>query len=162
MRRKYEIDESYWLVRRSRSFSRRALFTLRRAALALKWGRVPKIWELSFIDRMKELEETGLTFDEVLHSTLPQLFGEDPSQVLRFWIGRKARRNPERFARSVSEMFGSSARSVLGGIELLSVEMNLFEMSAPQEPPYQSLLEAIQRSDATMTVAQPIKLQGRP
>jgi hypothetical protein len=160
--RKYEVDESYWLVRHSRSFSRHALFTLRRAALTFRWGRVPKTWELFFIDRMKELEETGLTFDEVLHSTLPQLFGEDPSQVLRFWIGRKARRNPERFARSVSEMFGSSARSVLGGIELLSVEMNLFEMNAPQEPPYQSLLDAIQKSDATMTVAQLNRPQGRP
>lgn len=135
---------------------------LRRAALFFKWGRVPKVWELSFIDRMKELEETGLTFDEVIHSTLPQLLGEDPSQVLRFWIGRKARRNPERFTRSVSEMFGSSARSVFGGIELLSVEMNLFETNVPQEPPYQSLLDAIQRSDAAMTVAQPNGPQGRP
>jgi len=135
---------------------------LRRAALILRWRRVPKTWELFFIDRMKELEEEELTFDEVLRSSLPQLFGEDPSQVLRFWIGKKARNNPERFARSVSEMFGSSARSVLGGIELLSVEMNLFEMSAPQKPAYQSLLDAIQRSDATMTVAQPTGPQGRP
>jgi hypothetical protein len=162
MRRRYEVDESYWLVRRSRSFPRRALFTLRRAALTLKWGRIPNTWELSFIDRMKELENVGLTFDEVLRSTLPQLFGDDPSHVLRFCIGRKARCNAELFTRTISKMFGSSARSVLSSMEMLSDEVSLLEKNTPREPPYQSLLDAIERSEENMTVAQPGKPQGRP
>jgi|GEM_PF-403807 len=176
LRRKYEVDESFWLIQRWRSFSRRVFPTLRRAALSFsrrapfmlrrtafffKWGRVPKAWELSFVDRMKKLEEAGLTFDEVLRSTLPQFLGEDPSRILRSWVGKKARRNPERFARSVSELFGASARSVLGSIEMFSDEKNMLEKKAPKEPPYQSLLEAIQRSEAGMTVAQPNKPQGK-
>ena len=136
--------------------------TLRRAALFFKWGRVPKAWELSFIDRMKELEKVGLTFDEVLRSVLPQLFGEDPSRVLRFCMGRKARCNPVRFAKATSKMFGSSARSVLASMEMLSDEVSMLEKKVPKEPPYQSLLEAIQRSDAAMTVAQSDKPRGRP
>lgn len=161
MRRKYEVDESYWLVRFARSFLCRALFTLRRAALTLKWGRVPETWELLFIDRMGELEKVGLTFDEILQSTLPQFLGEDTSDVLSSWIGAKARCSPERFARSISEMFGASARNVLGNIDILIDEVSLLEKKAPEEPPYQSLLEAIQRIDAGMTVAQPIKSRGR-
>jgi hypothetical protein len=176
-RRKYEVDESYWLVRRWRSFSHRAvpalrrsalsfsrgaLLTLRRAGLFVKWGRVPKTWELSFLDRMKELEGAGCTFDEVLRSTLPQFLGEDPSGVLRSWIGKKARHNPERFARTISKMFGTSARSILGNIERLANEESLLAVNAPQKPPYQSMLEAIQRSDAAMAVPQPDKPKGRP
>lgn len=142
--------------------SGRTLFTLRRAALFFKWGRIPKTWEMSFLDRMKELRKVGLTFDEVLRSTLPQFFGEDPSRILRFCIGRKARSNPERFARSVSEMFGSSARSVLGSIEMLVDEKSLLEAKVPKEPPIQSLLVAMQRANAGKTVVQPSKPQGRP
>jgi signal transduction histidine kinase len=177
LRRKYEIDESYWLVRRWRSFllravpalhraalsfSHRALLTLRISFLSLKWGRVPRVWELSFIDRMKELEKAGCAFNEVLRSTLPQFFGADPSGVLRSWVGRKARRNPERFARTVSKMFGTSARSILGNIERLADEESLLAVKAPKEPAYKSLLEAIERSDAAMAVVQPDKPKGRP
>ncbi|MGD0478420.1 MAG: hypothetical protein ABSB29_09690 [Nitrososphaerales archaeon] len=111
---------------------------------------------------MRELENVGLTFDEVLRSTLPQLFGEDPSHVLRFCVGRKARCSPERFARSISKMFGASARSVLSSVEMLSDEQGLLEKNTPREPPIQSLLEAIQRSEAAVIVAQPSKPRGRP
>jgi hypothetical protein len=154
MRRKYEVDESYWLVRRARSFARRALFTLRRAALTLKWGRIPKTWELSFVDRMRELERDGLTFNEVLSSTLPKLMGEDTSYVLRKWVGRRARCNPEGFARNIFEMFGASSRNVLTSLDKLVDKRSLLEAKAPKEPPIQSLLEAIQRTDAAMMVAQ--------
>ena len=142
--------------------SGRVLFTLRRVALTFKWGRIPKTWEMSFLDRMKELRKVGLTFDEVLRSTLPQFFGEDPSRILRFCIGRKARSNPERFARSVSKMFGASARSVLGSIEMLVNEKGLLEAKVPKEPPIQSLLVAMQRANARMMVAQPDRPQGKP
>jgi hypothetical protein len=134
---------------------------LRRAALSFKWGRVPKVWELSFIDGMRAFEEVGLTFDEVLCSTLPHLFGDDTSEVLRTWIGEEARCDPERFARSISKMFGASARNVLGSIDMLVDEASLLKKKAPREPPIQSLLEAMQRSRAGITVAQPSKPQGR-
>ena len=162
MKRKYEVDESYWLIRRSRSFTRRAHFTLRRGALTFKWGRVPKVWELSFIDRMRELEKEGLPFNEVLRSTLPKLMGEDTSYVLRAWVGRTARCNPERFARNISEMFGASSRNVLTSLDKLVDERSLLEAKVPKEPPIQSLLEAIQRTDAAMMVAQADKPQERP
>jgi hypothetical protein len=158
MKRKYEVDESYWLVRESRSTSRRALLTLRRAALFFKWGRVPEIWELSFIDRMRKLQRAGVAFDEVLRSTLPEIFGEDTSLVLRTWVGRKARRNPERFTRSISEMFGASSRNVLGSVDSLVDEASLLQKKVPREPPIQCLLDAIQRADAAMTAAQPVSL----
>ena len=57
-------------------------------------------------------------------------------------------------------MFRSSARSVLASMEMLSDEVSMLEKKVPKEPPYQSLLEAIQRSDAAMTVAQPDKPRG--
>ncbi len=118
------------------------------------------MWELSFIDRMRELERIGLTLDEVLQSTLPQIFGEDTSAVLRTWVGRKARCNPEQFARNISDMFGPSARNVLGSIDKLVDEAGMLEAKVPKEPPIQSLLNAIQRIDAGMTVAQSSKRRG--
>jgi len=155
LKRKYEVDESYWLVQRSRGFFRDALFTLRRVALTIKWGRVPKKWELTFIDRMRELEKAGLTFNEILGATLPQIFGDDTSEVLRAWIGRKARTNPERFARSVSKMFGASARNVLGSVDSLTDETSLFRKKIPEDPPYKSLLDAIRKSDEEMAFPRP-------
>jgi hypothetical protein len=131
------------------------------AALTLKWGRAPNAWELSFIDRMKALQKAGLTFDEILRSSLPQIFGEDTSEVLRSWIGNKARNNPERFARTIAKMFGASARSVVVSVDRLTDEARLFETKTPREPPYKSMLEAIQRADEGMTVAQPRRPQGR-
>ena len=162
MRKRYGVDESYKLVWTSRSFSRQALFTLRRAALTFKWGRVPKVWELSFVDRMRELEKEGLTFNEVLRSTLPKLFGIDPSYVLRTWVGRKARCNPEQFTRNISEMFGASARSVLISLDILIDKQSLLEAKVPKEPPVQSLLVTMQRANAGVIVAQPSKPRGRP
>jgi hypothetical protein len=154
LRRKYELDESYWLVRDSRVTSRHVRLTLRRSALFFMWGRVPKIWELSFVDRMRGLEKVGLTFDEILCSTLPELLGEDPSLVLRVWIGRRARCNPERFARSISKMFGASARNVLGGVDSLVDEASLLAKRTPRKLPIQVLLDAIQRADAAKTSVQ--------
>lgn len=162
MRRKYVADGSHWLVKRFRSFLRQVPPTLRIVALTVKWGRIPNPWELSFIDRMRELEKKGLAFHEVLRSTLPQLFGEDASEILGSWMGRKARCNPERFSRTISKMFGASARSVIVSIDRLSDEVSLLEKNTPKEPPIQSLLEAIRKAEEGMTVEQPSKPQGRP
>ena len=147
LRRKYEVDESYWLVKRGRKFFHIAHFTLRRTGLTFKWGRIPKVWEMSFIDRMREIERAGVSLDEVLRATLPQLFGDDTSEVLRSWIGKRARENPERFARSISKMFGASARNVLGSVDSLTDEVSLLSKKVPTVPPYQSLIDAIRRSD---------------
>jgi hypothetical protein len=155
LKRKYEVDESYWLVKRWRSFWRRVPPFLRRMALTFKWRRIPKTWELSFIDRMTELKKSGLTFDEVLRSALPQLFGDDGSHVLRTWVGKKGRSDPERFTRTASKMFGASAREVLGRIDSLTDVESLLKEKAPREPPYKSLLEAIQRTDKASAVAGP-------
>jgi hypothetical protein len=162
MRRKYVADVSCWLVKCFRSFLRQVPPTLRIVALTVKWGRIPNPWELSFIDRMRELEKKGLAFHEVLSSTLPQLFGEDASEILSSWMGRKARCNPERFTRTISKMFGASARSVIVSIDRLSDEVSLLEKNTPKEPPIQSLLEAIRKAEEGMTVEQPSKPQGRP
>ncbi len=115
-----------------------------------------------FIDRMRELEKRGLPFNAVLRSTLPKLFGVDPSDVLRTWVGKKARRDPEYFVRSVSKMFGASARHVLGSLEMLVDERSLRAAKSPREPPVQALLVAIQKAEAGKTAAQPSKLRERP
>ncbi len=162
MKREYEIDESSWLVRNSRSFPHRACFTLRRVALTVKWGRIPNVWELSFIDRMRQLEKEGLPFNEVLCATLPKLIGVDTSHVLRTWVGRKARHNPEYFTRSISDMFGPSARSVLITLDISVDKQSLFEAKVPKVPPVQSLLVAMQRANTGIVVAQPNMIQVRP
>lgn len=162
MRRKYEVDESYWLVRRGRSLAHSSFFALRMTVLTIKWRRIPKAWEVSFIDRMRELVKAGLTFDEVLSSTLPQIFGEDTSEVLRTWIGRKAGCNPERFAKSISKMFGASARNVLGSVDSLTDEASLFEKKTPKDPPYKSLLDAIRKSDEAVTLAHSLESRKIP
>jgi len=162
MRRKYVANVSYWLVKRFRSFLRQVPPTLRIVALTVKWGRIPNPWELSFIGRMRELEKKGLAFHEVLSSTLPQLFGEDTSEILSSWMGRKARCNPEQFTRTISKMFGASARSVIVSIDRFSDEVSLLEKNTPPEPPYRSILDAIRKAEEGMTVAQPSKPQERP
>lgn len=162
LKRKYEVDESYWLVKGWRSFWRRVPPLLRRVVLTFKWRRIPKTWEISFIDRMRELEKAGLAFDEVLRSTLPQLFGDDGSHVLRTWVGKKGRSDPETFTRTTSRMFGASARNVLGGIDSFTDEESLLKGKAPEEPPYKSLLEAIQRADEAAVVATPDNSREQP
>jgi hypothetical protein len=155
LRRKYEVDDSYWLVIRWRFFWYQVPPVLRKIAFTLKWRRIPKAWELSFIDRMIDLEKAGLTFDEILRATLPHLFGEDPSHVLRSWVGKRGRDNPERFARTISKMFGASAQGVLGSIDTLTDKESLLSEKVPQEPPYKSLVEAIQRADEAMKAGLP-------
>jgi hypothetical protein len=122
--------------------------------VTMKWGRIPQTWELDFIVRMKELQKTGVRFDQVLKTVLPQLFGDDTSVVLSSWIGKKATRSPERFVRSVSKMWGPSAHTVIVSINNLTGDPNLFKKE-PLEPPIQSLLEAIKKADeAALTVAE--------
>ena len=154
LRRKYEVDESKWLVR----YWRPKLVRARNAALGLvliaQWGRLPRSWELSFIANMKDIEAQGLTFDEVLRSTLPSLVGEAPTEILRAWIGRKAWRKPDRFAKTMAKMFGASSKSILTGISQLADPEGMLEMKRPRDPPYQSLIEAIQHSEGSRSDAE--------
>ena len=157
MKRKYEVDEGHPLVIRGRIIIKEALFDLRRALLTLKWRRVPKVWELRFIDKMRGLERRGLPFGDVLKATLPQLFGDDTSLVLRTWVGRKGRKNPEGFARAVSGMFGKSARNVLTSVERISSQENLLSAGLPEAPSYTSLVEAIQKADESAAILQEMR-----
>jgi len=155
MRRKYEADESYWLVRRWRSGGYHLQLSLHKVTLFLTWGRIPKAWELSFLARMSELEGEGLAFNDVLLSTLPKFLGVDTSEVLRSWVGGKARGKPDQFVRTIHWMFGASARSVLDNIASLADAQDILESSAPRIAAYQSLVEAIKELDAsTMSVSQ--------
>lgn len=91
-------------------------------------------------------------------------YPELPDLAVDLCLFPKKIKSPGVDSRSISstQMFGASVRSVLASMEMLSDEVSLLEMNAPREPPYQSLLEAIQRSDTGMTVVQPDKPQGRP
>ena len=144
-------DGSHWFERHLRSIARELPPTLRLIVVTLKWGRIPQTWELDFIVRMKELQKTGVRFDRVLKTVLPQLLGDDTSVILSSWIGNKATRSPERFVRSVSKMWGSSAHSVIVSINKLTGDPNLFK-TVPLEPPIQSLLEAIKKADEAAPV----------
>jgi len=147
-------DGSHWFERHLRSIARELPPTLRLLVVTLKWGRIPQTWELDFIVRMKELQKTGVRFDQVLKTVLPQLFGDDTSVVLSSWIGEKATRSPERFVRSVSKMWGPSAHTVIVSINNLTGDPNLFK-KAQLEPAIQSLLEAIKKADeAALTAAE--------
>ena len=147
LRRKYEIDESQWIVRYWRPKLTRVGHGMWSIVLFVQWGRLPKSWEISFIAKMRGIEERGLTFDEVLRATLPSLVGEAPTEILRAWIGRKAWRKPDQFAKTMAKMFGTSSKSILTGVSELVDPDGMLEMKRPREPPYQSLIEAIQRSD---------------
>ncbi len=120
---------------------------LRKMILIIQWRRMPKNWELSFVNRMKDLEARGVPFHEFLRDNLPFLFGEAPSEIFRAWIGKKSRIYPDQFARTVAKMFGSSAKSIITGLEELADPDRLTEIHKTEEPPYQSLIEAIARSE---------------
>ena len=144
--KRYVADGSHWLERHLKSIARELPPTLRLMAVTIRWGRIPQTWELDFIVRMKELQKTGVRFDQILKTVLPQLFGDDTSVVLSSWIGKKATRSPEMFVRSVSRMWGPSAHSVIVSINKLTEDPGLFK-KAPKEPVYKAFLDAIKKAD---------------
>jgi len=165
-RRKYEVDESKWLVKFGRarwkeinplagrfvSFvfaTGRGLFHQgQKAVWFVQWGRVPKAWELSFVFKMKSMEARGITFQEVLKTNLPSLFGEDTAEVFLRWVGKKARTQPKRFAKTATAMFGNSAKQIITSLERLADPDKMLETKKEVDPPFQSLIEAIQRADS--------------
>jgi len=113
LRRKYEADDSYRIVR----FLRPKIV---KARIILQWRGFPKDYELSFAMKMDELGRQGIQFSEVLREVLPQIIGDDTSEILRRWVGRSARKSPIAFVKAVNRMFGGSGRSILTSIESLA------------------------------------------
>ncbi|HEV2138963.1 MAG TPA: hypothetical protein VGR53_08975 [Nitrososphaerales archaeon] len=112
-----------------------------------QWRRFPKAWEISFVSKMKSMEDRGIPFQQILKSNLPVLFGDAPSEVLLRWMGRRNRTQPKRFAKAAAKMFGKSAKSIITGLENLADPDKMLEVPHEVEPPFQSLIEAIQRAD---------------
>ena len=183
-RRKYEVNESLWIVKFGRPKlvlllrgSRRAILYLllagagfgmiivragmlanslwrgfsslgRKTVLFCQWGRMPKEWEVSFVQKMKSAESQGVPFPEVLQTNLPLVLGEAPSDVLMRWVGRKARSQPRQFVDSVNEMFGKSGKRIIIGLRDTLDPGKMLEAKEPEEEKFQALIDAIQQADA--------------
>lgn len=179
-RRKYEVNESMWLVKFGRPKVRlmmrvgiplglRIAYGGQRAgSLAIQWAmmgaaglasqghkivlfsqwrRMPKDWEVSFVNKMKFIESKGIAFPEVIHTYLPSIMGEAPAEVLLKWVGRKTRQQPRPFVKAVSKMFGKSAKPIIAGLENLADPDRMLQSRVPIDPPYKSLVEAIRAAD---------------
>ncbi len=153
-RRKYEVDETSWLVKWGRPKLASTLTLLQRIppavrmlVITMKWGRIPKSWELSFVDKMNSLEGVGISFREVLKEHLPSVLGEAPSEVLGVWLGRSARTDPKAFVKAVEKTFGPSAKGVIVRLSELANPEAMLEERKPVEAPYQSLIDVINATD---------------
>jgi len=174
-RRKYQVDESMLLVKIGRTrllptarvaqkvssasgrklvmFGRGTSVSLNRqfneTVLFLQWGRRPKPWELTFVMKMKWAESQGIPFTEVLQTNLPLVIGDAPSDVLLRWVGRKARRQPKHFVKTVEKMFGPSGKRIIAGLEYRLSPEEMLEAHEEPEEPFQALIDAIEKADAT-------------
>ena len=110
LKRRYEADDSYWVVR----FARPKFV---RAGQVARWRGFPKDYEWAFAMRMYELERQGIMFSEVLRETLPKSMGNVSAEVLRRWVGKESRQSPIRFVKTVNKMFGASAKPLLTSIQ---------------------------------------------
>jgi hypothetical protein len=119
----------------------------RNAVLFAQWRRMPKDWELSFVQKMKAMETLGIQFPEILRTYLPSVLGEVPSEVLLNWVGRQTRHQPKRFVNAVRKMFGKSSRSIIMGLEKAANPEEMLDAKKPVAPPYQSLVDAIRAAD---------------
>ena len=125
----------------------RGRFNLRRFGLAFRWGRIPKPWEMAFIDRMRAAQNRGVPFQEVLRETLPRMMGVDGTRILGYWAGRRAMIDPETFVRETAKLFGKSSEQVVTQVFDGLDEGKILADSIPEEPKYQSLVDAISRAD---------------
>lgn len=166
-RRKYEVDESMWLVKfgrpkatlvlkRAREFTPLARSVQRvlvrqgqKTVLFIQWRRMPKEWELSFVSRMKSMQSRGIAFPVILNTSLPSVIGDGPSEVLLRWVGSKARSQPKQFVKVVDKMFGPSGKRIITGLEHDLDPQEMLGAHGEPEEPFQSLIDAIQRVDAT-------------
>jgi hypothetical protein len=139
LRRKYEIDESHWLV----VYARRQLRNLR---LFSEWKGFPSSQEISFVARMNELEAQGFPFRKVIGITAPKVMGEGPGQVMLRWVGRKANQKPIAFVKALRKEFGRSSAQVLAKMERMVDVDYLEEAQKPYVPANEYLVEAMTRS----------------
>lgn len=136
-----------WLRAHRLTFAAGARLGLRRIGLTFKWGRVPKVWEMAFIDRMRAAEKMGIPFREILRDTLPRIMGVDGTRILGYWTGRRSMLDPEAFVRKTAKMFGKSSKQVVMEVFDGLDEGKMLADRAPVEPKYQSLVDAINRAD---------------
>ncbi len=136
-----------WMKSHWPQFVAGARFSLRRTRLTFRWRRVPKLWEMAFIDRMKTAEYMGITFTEVLRNTLPTIMGTDGTRVLGYWTGKKSMVEPETFVREMAKLFGRSSKHVVMGVFNGLDEGKILVDNSPEEPKYQSLVDAINKAD---------------
>jgi hypothetical protein len=179
-RRKYEVNETMWLVKFGRPKIKLILRVGKPVALRLanegvgfgflvsrwgkrganalsasghkmvlfvQWRRMPKVWEVSFVNKMELAESKGIAFPEVLQSYLPSIMGEAPADVFLKWIGKRARQQPKPFAKAASKMFGESAKPIITGLENLADLDGMLRSRMPVDPPYNSLVGAIRAAD---------------
>ena len=167
LRRKYEVNESMWLVKFgrpkvtmimkwargftpiARSVQRGLVRQGQKTVLFIQWRRMPKEWELSFVSKMKSMESRGIAFPVILHTSLPSVIGDGPSEVLLRWVGSRARSQPKQFVEVVGKMFGPSGKRIITGLEGNLDPQETLGAQEEQEEPFQSLIDAIQLVDAT-------------
>jgi len=123
----------------------------RKMILVVQWRRMPKDWELSFVDKMKSMEAMGIQFPDVLRAYLPTVLGEAPSEVMLNWVGRQTRAQPKRFVNAARKMFGKSSKSIITGLERTANPEAMLEARKPVEAPYQSLVDAIRIADSGLS-----------
>ena len=128
LRRRYEADDSYWIVRYMRP-------KIVRAGIILTWRGFPKDYEVAFAKKMNELDRQGLHFSTVLRDTLPRTMGKDPAEVLRQWVGPKSNQSPIKFVKSVNKMFGPSAKPLI-----ISIGSMAGKPGAPKEETHEEVL----------------------
>ena len=146
-----------WLGVHWPTFAARTRFGLRRVGLAFKWRRIPKVWEMAFIDRMTAAQKMGIPFVQVLGDTLPKTMGIDGTRILGYWTGKKSMLEPEVFVRETAKLFGKSSKQVVMGVFEGLDEGKLLVDLTPEEPKYQSVVDAIRRADEQKAVLQEMR-----
>ena len=136
-----------WIRAHLGTFSAKARFNMRRTRLAFRWNRVPKVWEIAFIDRMNAAAEMGIPFWEILRETLPGIMGVDGTRALGYWTGKQSMLDPETFVLEMAKLFGKSSQQVVMGVFDSFDEGRMLADKVPEEPKIQSLVDAINLAD---------------
>jgi len=119
--------------------------------LFFQWRRMPKVWELSFVSKMKSAESQGIPFPQVLQTNLPLVLGDAPAEVLLRWVGKRGRSQPKHFAKVVSKMFGPSGKRIITGLEDRCSPEDMLVVHEENEAPFQALIDSIERADTART-----------
>ena len=115
--------------------------------LFFQWGRVPKDWERMFVSKIRESESLGVSFHEIVKTTLPSIIGEAPAFVLLRWVGEKGAKGPRQFVKAVEKTFGKSAKSIIIGLNSSLDPVAMLDVPEQPEEKFRAVIEAIQRAD---------------